>query len=219
MRKKIEYVSEKLVKDEYRAFEKRILSVLEPTICKKYSQFSYHALLHPVTSAVWSSLSVSLYLKGSNFRTSLPSFRQQMCVIHDYMNLIRGIDAPPRFFGGANYVACYNGIATLLHEKEQFQRTQYISEEFWRELGSTHKENLSPECAELYLNFVEEMTLALTEAAVAMVSEQIQNIFPRESERYLRSLEGVYGVSIDQPIVAAGEESSQLKATKVKFSL
>jgi len=71
----------------------------------------------------------------------------------------------------------------------------------------------------LYLDFVEEMTRALTEAAITMVSTQIQNIFPDQSERYRQSLEGVYGSSLDEHIVTAGEELSQLKTTKVKFSL
>ena len=142
-----------------------------------------------------------------------------MCAVHDYTNLLRKIEAPLRFFERTNYWSCYSKISLLLHEKEQFQKTHEISEEFWREIGSVHKENLPPEHYELYLDFVEEMTKALTEAAITMVSAQIQNIFPGQSERYRQSLDGVYGSSMDERSADPEEESSQLKTTKVKFSV
>jgi hypothetical protein len=217
MRKKIEYVSEKLVKEEFKAFEREIIPALEEKIGEKYRQYFSRSLLHAATSSVWASLYISLYLTSSDFKRTAPSFRQQMCAIHDYMNLLRGIDAPQRFFEKTNYWSCYSKISLLLHEKEQFQKTGEISEEFWRELRSVHKENRPPEHTEQYLNYVEEITKALTEAAVDMVSEQIQNIFPGESAIYRRSLDGVYGSSAHEHIAADGEESSQLTTRKVKF--
>ncbi len=215
MRKKVEYVSESLVKDEIKVFERKIIPTLEAKVSEKYGQHISAALLSVVTDLAWPCLNNSLYLTGSSFKRTRPSFRQQMCAVHDYMNLLRGVDEPLRFFDETNYWACYNGIATLLREKARFQKTQEISEEFWREIGSAHKENLSPEHAELYLNFVEEMTRSLTEAAVAMMSEQIQNIFPGQSAIYRQSLEGVYGSGIGANTVVAREE----EITRVKFSL
>lgn len=220
MQKKIEYVSEKLIKDELKVFERRTIPALEATISEKYKPYFSRSFLHSVSSTMWASLYISLYLTSSDFKRARPSFRQQICAIHDYRNLLRGIvDVPLRFFDETNYWACYSGVSTLLHEKARFQKTHEISEEFWKEIRVAHKENLPPEYYELYLDFVEEMTRALTEAAITMVSTQIQNIFPGQSERYRQSLEGVYGSGLDEHIVTAGEEPSQLKTTKVKFSL
>lgn len=219
MRKKIEYVSEKLVKEEFKVFETGIIPDLEEKIGEKYRQYFSYSLLHAATSSVWASLYISLYLTSSDVKRISPSFRQQMCAIHDYTNLLRGIDAPQRFFAKTNYWSCYSKISLMLHEKEQFQKTGEISEEFWRGLRSVHKENRPPEHAEQYLNYVEEMTKALTEAAVDMVSKQIQNIFPRESAIYRRSLDGVYGSNAHEHIVQDEEESSQITTTKVKFSV
>lgn len=219
MNKKIEYVSEKLVREEYKVFERDIISDLESKISEKYKLYIPDSLISPVTDLVWPCLNLSLYLKSSDFKRTQPSFRQQMCSIYDYTNLLQRIDAPRRFFERSNYWSCYSTISLLLHEKERFQKTHEISEEFWKEIGNAYKENLPPEYTELYLDFVEEMTRALTAAAINMLSVQIQNIFPGQSERYRQSLEGVYGSSLDEHTVTEGEEPSQLKTTKVKFSL
>lgn len=219
MQKKIEYISKKLVKSEIEAFETEVISDLEAEIGRKYRPHLSGSLISAVANSAWACLHNSLYLTGSTFGQLKPSFRQQICAIHDYKNLLAERETSLRFFEKANYWSCYSTISLLLHEKNQFKETHTISEKFWRQIGNAHKENLPPEYYELYLDFVEEMTRTLTEAAITMVSTQIQNIFPGQSAMYRQSLEGVYGSSLDEHIVTSGEESSQLKTKKVKFSL
>ena len=52
-----------------------------------------------------------------------------------------------------------------------------------------------------------------------MVSAQIQNIFPGQSERYRQSLDGVYGSSINEQLTVAGDEESHRTTKKIEFSL
>lgn len=219
MRKKIEYVSEMLVKEEIKVFKRTAIPDLEAKIGEEYKQYFSESLLHSVSTAVWASLYVSLYLTSSDFKRKAPSFSQQMCAIYDYTNLLRKTEAPLRFFEKTNYWPCYSKISSLVHEKERFQKTHEISEEFWIEIGIAHKENLRPEHIELFLCFVEKMTRALTEATLSMVSAQIQNIFPGQSERYRQSLDGVYGSSIHEHIAVAGDDETHRTTKKIGFSL
>lgn len=217
--KKFEYVSLKLVDKQYREFEARTLPALESIVAEKYMQYLPYSLLHPITNSVWASLSTSLYLQCSSFKSKVkPSFSQQMCAIHDYEKLLSNTDERLRFFQKMNYWSCYTSVSILLNEKENYQKTNLISNEFWRQLRCVNKENLPPEYAEHYVAFSEEITRALTTSVIDMVSQQIETLFPSESDAYRRSLDAIYEPSNDG-LAKDEEPSTSMPHKKITFTL
>jgi hypothetical protein len=212
MPKKIEYVSNKLVRKLYRDFRDNQLSVLKRSIIAKYEIHFSEPYLSAVSAEIFSSLNVSLYLECARYR-DFPSFRHQLLLIHDFKQLLENTKPEPKYAHISDYSHCYDGINIMLSERAHYVEAGVLSQRFFKDL-SLSKENFPMELAEKYLDYTEEMTRAVIEAMTNMVLEQIYVFFPSEGPAFYRSL---FPEALSAATVDYSAENSQV-GRRVTFS-
>lgn len=186
MPKKIEYVSNKLVRKQYCDFRDNQLSVLKSSIFEKYKMYISEPYLSAVSSEIFSSLNVSLYLECARYR-DFPSYRHQLLLIRDFKQLFETSKPEPQYIHTSDYNHCYNVIFFLLSERTRYTKTGTLSETFFNKLLLS-SEGFPMEYAEKYLDYTEEITRVVIEVMTNMVLEQIFTFFPSEGPAFYQSL-------------------------------
>jgi hypothetical protein len=186
MSKKIEYVSEKLVRSQYCNFRDNQLAIIETGVSEKYIIYFSKAQLHTITAAVYGKLAATLYLQCARYRDA-PSYRDQLLMIRDLRQLLERKKPKPQHIHTTKYSHCYDGLCLLLSERVHYVETGILGEGFFNKLR-LNKDSFPVENTEKYLEYTEEITRAVIEAMTNMVLEQIFTFFPSEGPAFYRSV-------------------------------
>lgn len=186
MGKKIQYVSNKLVRKQYNAFENKRLPQLEASIAGKYEAYFSKKTLHRIVVCVCSSLSVSIYLNGAWY-SEFPSYRHQLLMINDFRNLLNSFTSVSTYFYATSYYHCYDEVHCILNERVYYNKMHELSNEFL-EIIKSNSNDFPYEYAEKYFDYIEEIVPLVIREMTDMILEQIFSFFPSEGPAFYNSI-------------------------------
>lgn len=213
--KSIEYVSRDMVRGELDDFTERRFPEIVRKVGEKHINTICSHLARNTSITACAELAFSLHLKGATFSDN-PSYRQQLTMLYDFRQLLKGEKAPKYFTNHRkDYYRQYDNICTLLDEYEKYQKVGEMSIKFLR-LVNIEQENIPPEHTEEYLTCAREITLVMIDEVTHMVRDQIYRTFPSKAERFVQE---ILKENSHDGVIEHGAGETLVGTKKVTFSL